>query len=504
MSEKEKLIFIGLDGATWDIIEPMITKGYLPTFKKIMQNGVFCDLISTEPLLSPSIWTSIVTGKLPEKHGIMDFFAIGEYVRCKRVWEILIEKGYKVGLFNFFFTYPPQTNTLFTVPLETSSGLETHPKELRFLVEMRNLARVKDLTPLGGIKYIFNAILSGVRIQTLINALFTYAYEKLNSTEFLNTYYIKKRIELFLHTEVFIKQLKRKQPHFAIFYNNIIDSISHFYWPKNFSFKQEIGGSKRNKLDVVSKCYIDVDNALGRIYNSAREDTTFIIMSDHGFQSGEGENLGYVRTETLLRKLMLDNDVYGTNMAVTAFIRPKRVNLDRQEKLYTLTQLKSKFEGVKIKEGGERVFDVRIINDEYITLNVRRADLLSNTMNILVGDTIVPLEDLIIRTGRITGAHHPRGILLMSGKNIKKSERLPSVSALDITPTILYLLTLEVARDMDGRVIEAAFKDEFSHKNPIKFVNTYETNHAVPPPKILTEQEENMIKERLRGLGYLE
>lgn len=497
MSEKEKVIFIGLDGATWDIIEPMTTKGYLPTFKKIMNNGVICDLISTEPLLSPSIWTSMVTGKLPGKHGIVDFFATGEYVKCKRVWEILMEKGYKIGLFNFFFTYPPQTDTLFTVPLETSSGLETHPKELKFLMEMRNLARVKDLSLFSGLKYTFNALLSGVKIQTLINGFFTYAYEKLNNTNFLNTYYIKKRLELSLHSEVFIKQLKRKHPDFAVFYNNIIDSISHFYWQKS-------GANNSNQLDIVSKCYIDIDKALGRIYNSANEGTNFIIASDHGFQSGDAESLGYVRTETLLRKLMLDNDVYGTNMAVTAYIRPKRVNLDRQEKPHTLAQLKSKFEGVKIKEDGERVFDVRIINDEYITLNVRRANLLSSSMNVIVGDTITPLEDLIIRTGRIIGAHHPRGILLMSGKNIKKSERLPSASALDITPTILYLLTLEVARDMDGRVIETAFKDEFSRKNPIKFVNTYETDHAEPSPQILTEQEEDKIKERLRGLGYLE
>ena len=65
-----KVLLIGLDGAEWDRIDPLIAQGELPNLARLKRDGVHGPLESFEPILSPIIWTSIATGKTPEKHGI--------------------------------------------------------------------------------------------------------------------------------------------------------------------------------------------------------------------------------------------------------------------------------------------------------------------------------------------------------------------------------------------------------------------------------------------------
>ena len=64
-----KILVIGLDGATWTLLKPWIEKGYLPTIKKLIKEGVHGVLKSTVPPLSIPAWNSIVTGDGSEQAG---------------------------------------------------------------------------------------------------------------------------------------------------------------------------------------------------------------------------------------------------------------------------------------------------------------------------------------------------------------------------------------------------------------------------------------------------
>ena len=68
-----RLLVIGLDGATFDLIKPWVRQGELPNIAKILQRGVHGELKSTVPPMSPPAWTSFMTGKNPGKHGIFHF-----------------------------------------------------------------------------------------------------------------------------------------------------------------------------------------------------------------------------------------------------------------------------------------------------------------------------------------------------------------------------------------------------------------------------------------------
>jgi hypothetical protein len=57
------VVLIGLDGASWNLLDPMVKAGELPHFKALMDRGVSADLASVPPFLSPSVWTSIATSR---------------------------------------------------------------------------------------------------------------------------------------------------------------------------------------------------------------------------------------------------------------------------------------------------------------------------------------------------------------------------------------------------------------------------------------------------------
>src|SRR3990167_7226523 len=115
----KKVLLIGLDGATFTIINPLLIQGRLPNFKRLISGGFSSPLVSTLPVLTPAAWTSMVTGKSPQGHGIFGFTEnnaadyLGRPVsikssKAKFLWEILSAAGRKVILMNVPFTYPPQ------------------------------------------------------------------------------------------------------------------------------------------------------------------------------------------------------------------------------------------------------------------------------------------------------------------------------------------------------------------------------------------------------------
>ena len=67
---KNKVLIIGLDGTTFEILEPFLSKGEYPNIKKLMENGCHGNVKATMPPISGPTWTSIQTGVNPGKHGI--------------------------------------------------------------------------------------------------------------------------------------------------------------------------------------------------------------------------------------------------------------------------------------------------------------------------------------------------------------------------------------------------------------------------------------------------
>src|SRR5262245_46272912 len=69
----QKVLLIGWDAADWKVILPLVESGEMPTLANMMQEGAWGNIATLEPPLSPILWTSIATGKLPHKHGVLGF-----------------------------------------------------------------------------------------------------------------------------------------------------------------------------------------------------------------------------------------------------------------------------------------------------------------------------------------------------------------------------------------------------------------------------------------------
>ena len=68
------LVLLCIDGADLDdVVLPMARSGQLPTFSRLMQEGTWGPLDTILPTVSPAVWTTIITGKPPTRHGISHF-----------------------------------------------------------------------------------------------------------------------------------------------------------------------------------------------------------------------------------------------------------------------------------------------------------------------------------------------------------------------------------------------------------------------------------------------
>jgi hypothetical protein len=114
----QRVLLIGIDGATWEDLEPLLAAGQLPNLDRLRRDGAWGILKSFHPTASAIIWTSIATGKTPEKHGIRAFVAplpTGELVpvssnmrRVEAIWNILSTAGIRVGVVGWWVSWPAE------------------------------------------------------------------------------------------------------------------------------------------------------------------------------------------------------------------------------------------------------------------------------------------------------------------------------------------------------------------------------------------------------------
>ena len=117
--EEKRVIFIGLDGADWQLLDRYMADGTMPNLARIVRDGERRVLMTQHPPLSPLVWTTMMTGVGPLEHRILDFTrfnpATGEKEpitsderRVPAVWNMLTEKGQRVDVFGMWATFPPE------------------------------------------------------------------------------------------------------------------------------------------------------------------------------------------------------------------------------------------------------------------------------------------------------------------------------------------------------------------------------------------------------------
>ena len=536
MPNDTKIIVIGLDGATLDLMIPWMNSGKLPHFDTIRKKGSYGKLRSTTPPYSAPAWVSIATGCQPGKHGIYDFFRTdnisknlvnSRYRKTPAVWKYLTDMNKKSIVVGVPGTYPPEKiNGFMVTGLLTPSpeSKYTYPVELKQdLVEGKIGEYVLEQVGLDDIPKNLYAIHAPQKLVDKINYMTV------------------------SHATVTLNLMKKNDWDFAMVVFRGTDDAQHLLW---------------DKKDHVLSCYQKADEQIG-IIMKAFPDALYIFVSDHGFTTAKKYlyvnnvlyNHGYLKTnsnpnysmENILmylfnklsglifrilpmeklvrtpigRKLIFSSGTSGKidfletkavyhsicGLGIRILLKEKYKNgiveIDEYEQLRE--DLISLFTEIKDSETGEH-----IVKNVYRYEDVYGKDAVNDPLDLIfeinVGygtQELLRQPEGAIRTGQKDelsilsrpgfydwiGDHAPDGIIFMYGNSIKKNNSI-NASVMDIVPTILAAMNIPIPDIIDGNVINSAF----STKLKCKKINW---NKEFSKTKPLTNLEMNAIK-RLR------
>ncbi|MCK4322235.1 alkaline phosphatase family protein [candidate division WOR-3 bacterium] len=550
-----KLIILGLDGATFDVINPMLENGELPTFRKLMREGSYGKLMSTKIPISPSAWSSFLTGLNPENHGIFDFVkrrkGTYEHIpvnsthrRGIPIWQILGEHNLECGVFNIPCTYPPEEVNGFIV-----SGFPVPPG--------------KEYIKPGDFADELKKRFGSINLQP------EYFYSEGKEKEFAEDQH-----RCWDETERLFEYLwKGKMWDVLIAVFKPTDEIMHGLWksidPTHPSYNEVIGSYRDTVLDLYRKA----DSLIDTIIENNGENIDLIIMSDHGF--GPVHSTLYMNNWLIQHGYMDYKENFGVRFR--RFLHETGLNLENAFKIGKRLGLSAIGKRIAYSSDGVSIFK-RLMNlfflsykdidwkrtkaystgnfgQIYINLRGREPEGIvnENEYDELVNEIIEKLkkfrdprngkiifkwvlkrdeefegrfieeapdivffdEFLEYTTNRLfefgsnklvgshvidrSGDHKPYGIFFAYGDKFIKGKEIEGARIVDILPTVLYSLGIPVPDDIDGIIMDDIFTENFKRTNEPRY------RHYIEKEKIIEEsgkKEEEEIRKRLKGLGY--
>jgi len=553
-SNNRRVMVVGLDGATFDLIRPWAAQGKLPTLSRLLEEGTWGVLRSVIPPLTMPAWASFLTGMLPGHHGLYSFLRRkpgsydltpfnASFLQSPDIGARLNRQGRRVALVNIPATYPPAPlDGLLVSGLETPgrNGEFTYPGALRDELLARfdyEIERPEKYTP--GQESQFEAAVNRVEDKRLQATLWLMEQDDWDL--------------------------------FAVLFRGT-DVLGHALWrfmdPAHPAHEPALAGRYG---EALLRHYQKMDQAIAQISARLRPQDLLVLMSDHGFgplhrdvyvDNVLAENgllffkrtpqarlrylllklglsprnllhlLGVLRLRNLTRKLLPQK----TRIAVsTGMLMQNSVDWTRTQ-AYPLggggqiaINLKGREPQGSVEPGSayERACEqveqaLRTLRDPATARPIvervwRKQEL--------YGDTAVPdLPDLYVEwvddhytdiggvgysreiisgpvRGR-SGGHTMRGILLVKGPGIKRGHEITGAQLVDLAPTIMHLLGAAVPQGLDGRVLTGILEDGAAGAEI-----RYEQGDAAAMPAselhLFSDEETEIIEQRLQDLGYL-
>ncbi|MBW1769269.1 MAG: alkaline phosphatase family protein [Deltaproteobacteria bacterium] len=546
---KQKTVVIGLDGATFTVLKPMMEKGYLPNLSNMIKDGVHGPLESTMPPFSAAAWASFMTGKNPGKHGLFDFRAPvmisperpltnATSIRSKTIWGILSDAGKKVGVINVPMTYPPERVNGFMIGGMVASGMEEkcfYPKEL-YQETIRAIGEYPPEPDWDWYRENGTRMASSPVIQRLIGEV-----SHLSQKRGEAALYLMEQFDWDVFMVVFTS----------------VDRLQHFAWkyldPGHKEYKPE---EAEKYLESLAGYFSGLDKMIGQIVQSAGKETHTIVMSDHGFGPqykkfyinnwlAEKGFLGLLENKRKWRRHLRRFDISRIRRFLPRSIDKKIrgnftvfncIDWSRTEAYGGTSSEQGIFINVKgrepygIVETGRQYEDVvdhvceeleRLTDPEtgkqVVNKVFRRDELYSGPYVDYGPDIVFELKGMSYLTkenighhalfessGFESGSHRREGILIMNGPNCKQGVECQGASILDLAPTVLYLSGLPVDKDMDGSVLTGWLDDKFVERNPIQAQRLETTFDGDEIRAVYSDSESEEIESMLQGLGYID
>lgn len=533
-----RAVVIGLDGAAWHLLDPLLAAGAMPRLARLKERGSWGVLTSTVPTYTPPAWTSAVTGVNPGRHGIYGFYGGNAQserpelmhagkIRASTLWEMANNQSLRAGIYNLPLSYPPR-------PLDgwMVSGMMTpgFGEELRGFAHPAHLeSRILDWVP-------------GYQVDTSANWERDYRDDAL-CRRALGV--IEQR------SEVLARLLEHDPVDLVFCVLEAPDRLQHVYYryldPAEPLYESGAAAALRPAL---RRCFEAMDVIVGLLDDYAGPDGGALVCSDHGFTSWEVsvhtnallERWGYLKVKPVAKALQ--TPAARRLVPLAKRVLPARLAREAKSKTFTAVDwtrtrafaspipqqgifinlagrerhgivAPEELDGL-VREIADRLASLEgpdgtpVTDAVYLADDVFEGEARAGAPDVLpvMRDHHYELDDEIFHRQPFTdlshlprGVHHPEGIVIVSGPGAKGGPGLEG-SVMDVTPTLLYLAGAAVPEGLDGSVLESAFRPEHLRVRPVETtaaLSSSNTDESSPYSK----EEEAAIEESLRGLGYL-
>lgn len=305
---RARLLIVGWDGADWEVIRPLLAGGRLPNLARLVREGAHARLRSIDPMFSPLLWTTVATGKPPSEHGVADFLvrdpATGErrpitsdFRRVKALWNILPEFDIPSGWISWWASYPAEpTLGIVVTNLVASAVVRSGPEAC---AGRRDLAHPADYLAKRSSLLVAPSDLSWEEINRLF---------PLTRDEFARAqtrapvdapdpdskeppdpvvFTVKLLCAMRTYHNLALDMIRQGLPVVAVYYEGV-DMMGHrfqHYMPPKMAMASDAEYSRFQR--AVTAYYELQDEMLGELLAAAARDTVTILLSDHGFATGD-------------------------------------------------------------------------------------------------------------------------------------------------------------------------------------------------------------------------
>lgn len=454
----KKIFILALDGVPYNLLNRLMQDGILPNFTTLINENNFRQMESVFPTVSSVAWTSFMTGKNPAGHNIYGFIernpdTMEVYVptsiniKSRTIWEYLSQKDKKIFTMNVPVTYPPKqiNGIMISGFLCTDIRKGTHPENIA--IQLQN----------AGYKIDVDTVKARNDLYGFMDEL-NYTYEK--RVETLIRYY--------------------RQDNWDFFMTHIMatDRLHHFLW--EFFEKGD-----PYWVDRFLEIYKKIDNLIGMILNEIPANCEFMMLSDHGFTT--------LKKEVFVNKWLYDqkylkftssnppdslNDIHPQSLAYSLIPGRIYINLKGREKIGSVSpgmeyerlreELREKFLEIIDEDSGEKIVKEVLTREQAYSpengLNYNQfieKSLKSQSPFYMAPDLILVNNDgydfkgnlwmdkLTIK-GPIVGTHtYNDAFLYIRNRSLKEN----TFSIIDIMPTILELMDVELPKDLHGKSV---------------------------------------------------